>query len=73
MPQRVWEMRMATTSAVKKLKFLIRLIKTIMTALASGENVEINSFRKFVHVNVKTGETIEISARRSVILHKFTE
>ena len=27
------------------------MIKTIMSALASGENVEINSFRKFVHVN----------------------
>jgi hypothetical protein len=27
------------------------MIKTIMTALASGENVEINSFGKFVHVN----------------------
>jgi nucleoid DNA-binding protein len=49
------------------------MIKTIASALASGENVEINSFGKFVHVNgrrhlgrnFKTGETIEISARQA--------
>ena len=64
------------------------MIKTIMSALASGENVEINSFGKFVHVNgrryvgrnfktgetiLKTGETIEISARRSVIFRPAKE
>ena len=57
------------------------MIKTIMSALASGENVEINSFGKFVHVNgrrhvgrnFKTGETIEISARRSVIFRPAKE
>jgi nucleoid DNA-binding protein len=57
------------------------MIKTIMSALASGENVEINSFGKFVHVNgrrhvgrnFKTGETIEISARRSVIFRSAKE
>jgi nucleoid DNA-binding protein len=27
------------------------MIKTIMSALSSGENVEINSFGKFVHIN----------------------
>jgi nucleoid DNA-binding protein len=51
------------------------IIKTIAAALAAGEDIEINSFGKFVHVNgrrhvgrnFKTGETIEISARRSVI------
>jgi nucleoid DNA-binding protein len=57
------------------------MIKTTMSALASGENVEINSFGKFVHVNgrrhvgrnFKTGETIEISARRSVIFRPAKE
>jgi nucleoid DNA-binding protein len=51
------------------------IIKTITAALAAGENVEINSFGKFVHVNgrrhvgrnFKTGETIDVSPRRSVI------
>ena len=75
------------------------MIKTIMSALSSGENVEINSFGKIVHVNgrrhgefvhvngrrhvgrnfktgetiLKTGETIEISARRSVIFRLAKE
>jgi nucleoid DNA-binding protein len=56
------------------------MIKTTMSALASGENVEINSFGKFVHVNgrrhvgrnFKTGEIkyrapkCDISARERV-------
>jgi nucleoid DNA-binding protein len=59
-----------------------------MSALASGENVEINSFGKFVHVNgqrhvgrnfktgetiLKTAETIEISARRNITLRRAKE
>ena len=52
-----------------------------MTALAAGENVEINSFGKFVHVNgrrhvgrnFKTGETIDVSPRRSVIFRLAKE
>src|SRR5258705_40617 len=57
------------------------IIKTIVAALAAGDNVEINSFGKFVHVNgrrhvgrnFKTGETIEISAWRSVIFRPAKE
>jgi DNA-binding protein HU-beta len=57
------------------------MIKTITSALAAGENVEINSFGKFVHVNGRrhigrnftTGEAIEISARRSVIFRPAKE
>jgi nucleoid DNA-binding protein len=57
------------------------IIKTIIAALAAGDNVEINSFGKFVHVNgrrhvgrnFKTGETIEISAWRSVIFRPAKE
>jgi nucleoid DNA-binding protein len=55
--------------------------KTISSAFAAGENVEINSFGKFVHINgrrhvgrnFKTGETIEIEARRSVIFRPAKE
>jgi nucleoid DNA-binding protein len=55
--------RAAADAAVKL------MIKTIRSALIDGEDVEINSFGKFVHVNgrrhvgrnFKTGETIEIS------------
>ena len=57
------------------------MIKTITAALAAGENVEINSFGKFVHVNgrrhvgrnFKTGETIDVSPRRSVIFRLAKE
>jgi nucleoid DNA-binding protein len=57
------------------------IIKTITAALCAGEDVEINSFGKFVHDNgrrhvgrnFKTGETIEISARRSVIFRPANE
>lgn len=50
------------------------IIKTMKSALAAGEEVEINSFGKFVPVerrarfgrNFKTGEPVEISPRRSV-------
>jgi len=50
------------------------IIKTIKSALAAGEDVEINSFGKFVPVeraarigrNFKTGETVEVAPRRSV-------
>jgi nucleoid DNA-binding protein len=53
----------------------------IKTILVAGEDVEINSFGRFVHVNgrrhvrrnFKTGETIEISARRSVIFRPAKE
>ena len=38
------------------------IIKTIMSALASGENVEINSFGKFVHVNGRRhGKSVHVS------------
>jgi nucleoid DNA-binding protein len=51
------------------------MIKTITAALAAGENVEINSFGKFVHVdgrryvcrNFKTSEAVEISSRPRVV------
>jgi integration host factor subunit beta len=57
------------------------VIKTIFAALAAGESVEINSFGKFVHVNgrrhvgrnFKTGETIDVSPRRSVIFRLAKE
>lgn len=50
------------------------IIKTIKEALAAGEEVEINSFGKFVSVkcrarfgrNFKTGERVEVAPRRSV-------
>src|ERR1700732_3624110 len=51
------------------------MIRTIYAALAAGENVEINSFGKFVHVdgrryvcrNFQTRESVEISSRRRVV------
>jgi nucleoid DNA-binding protein len=57
------------------------VIKTIFAALAAGEDVEINSFGRFVHVhgrryvgrNFKTGEAIEIEPRRSVIFRPAKE
>jgi nucleoid DNA-binding protein len=64
------------------------VFKAIAAALRAGESVEINSFGKFVHVNgrrhvgrnfktgetiLKTAETIEISARRSVIFRPAKE
>jgi nucleoid DNA-binding protein len=57
------------------------IIDAIFAALVAGETVEINSFGKFVHVNgrrhvgrnFKTGDAIEISARRSVIFRSAKE
>jgi nucleoid DNA-binding protein len=51
------------------------MIRTIAAALISGEDVEINSFGKFVHVegrryvcrNFKTHEAVEVSSRRRVV------
>jgi len=43
------------------------MIKTIMSALTSGENVEINSFGEFVHVNGRRhGKFVHVNGRRYV-------
>ena len=51
------------------------IIKTIYAALAAGEDVEINSFGKFIHVdgrryvcrNFQTREAVEIASRPRVV------